>query len=169
MMSWCRNLFADRNGAAAAEMALVMPLLVALMFGGMEAGYFLWSEHKVIKGVRDGARFAGRQAFSTVDCTSGGFTDAAVVTAIKNLTRTGTVDGTGQPTVPGWDDNATEVTVSISCDSGTTTGIYSNEPEGAPRVTVSASVSYPSLFGPIAFDLSSIDLNAEAEAAVMGL
>ncbi len=169
MMRWFRKFRGDRGGSAAAEMAMILPLLVLLMFGGLEAGYFLWSQHKVVKGVRDGARFAGRQSFSDIDCSSSAINDPSVVTAIKNLTRTGTIDGSGTPTVPGWDDNSTEVTVTISCDSGTTTGIYSNVSGGAPRVTVSATVPYPTLFGPIALDFSAIDLNAEAQAAVMGL
>jgi Flp pilus assembly protein TadG len=150
-------------------MALMLPLLVLILFGGMEAGYFLWSEHKVVKGVRDGARFAGRQGFGIVNCTSGTFDDAAVITAIKNVTRTGTADASNDPTVPGWTDNSTQVTISITCDATTKTGIYEAEPiDGAPLVTVSATVPYPSLFGYIAFDLSGIKLNAKAEAAVMG-
>ncbi len=168
-MRLIRKFLSDPKGSAAAEMALMIPLLMLLMFGGLEAGHFLWSEHKVVKGVRDGARFAGRQAFTAVDCSGGTFNDADVITAIKNVTRTGTYDGTGTPVVPGWDDNATEVGVTISCDSSTTTGIYSNQEDGAPRVTVSATVPYPTLFGAVGVDFSGIDLNAEAEAAVMGL
>lgn len=168
-MGLLRTFSRSRSGAAAAEMALMLPLLILILFGGMEAGYFLWNEHKVVKGVRDGARFAGRQSFTVVNCAGNDFSDANVIAAVKNVTRTGTADGSGAPVVPGWDDNATEVSISISCDSTTKTGIFSSLADGAPRVTVSATVPYTPLFGDIAFDLSSIDLNAEAQAAVMGI
>ena len=150
-------------------MALILPLLVILMFGGLEAGYFLWNEHKVVKGVRDGARYAGRQGFSLVDCTNGTFSDANVITRIKNLTRTGNINGTGTPVVVGWDDNATEVTLSITCNAGTTTGIYQSLAAGAPVVTVSGAVTYPTLFGPIVPGLQSVTLRAKSQAAVMGM
>ena len=41
-MSRLIPLWRDRNGAAAAEMALVAPLLLILMFGSFEVGKFLW-------------------------------------------------------------------------------------------------------------------------------
>ena len=152
----------DRSGAAAAEMALVLPLLIVILFAGFEGGHFMWSEHKVVKAVRDGARYAGRQSLDA--CTAG----IANQDNIQILTRTGTLDPTAAPVVPGWTDNST-VTVSISCDAGTTTGIYKSQASGAPRVTVSASVPYPDLFGSIGFPTDGLILNAEAEAAVMGL
>jgi len=150
-------------------MALILPLLVLLLFGGLEAGYYLWSEHKVIKSVRDGARFAGRQSFSVVDCDSGTFSDSTVIARIKNLTRTGTIDASEPPVVPGWDDNATQVTVTVECDSDTNTGIWAEEPSGAPIVTVSAEVDYPALFGSIALGINGSKLRASSQAAVMGL
>lgn len=169
MMRLLSHLGRERDASAAAEMALILPLLVLLLFGGLEAGYYLWSEHKVIKAVRDGARYAGRQQFSIVDCDSGVFTDAGVIANIKNVTRTGTIDASADPVVPGWDDNATEVDIVVTCDATTNKGIYSDEEDGAMIVTVSATVDYPTLFGPIALGLNDTDLNAKAQAAVMGL
>ena len=169
MIGILRSFRRDHSGVAAAEMALMMPLLVILMFGGLEAGHFLWNEHKIVKGVRDGARYPGRQSFSLVDCTNGTFTDANVITRIKNVTRTGTITASKNPVVVGWDDNATEVTVSLTCNSSTNKGIYTSLANGAPVVTVSATVPYPSLFGAIAVDLSQFDLKAQSQAAVMGM
>src|SRR5215217_7313983 len=51
----------DVRGSAAAEMALVLPLLLALMFGSLELGDYFLSEHVLLKGVRDGAVYAARQ------------------------------------------------------------------------------------------------------------
>lgn len=170
MMGFLAQFRRISGASAAAEFALILPLLVMLLFGGLEAGYYLWSEHKVIKAVRDGARFAGRQQFSIFDCDAGAITDSLVVANIKNVTRTGTIDASAAPVVPGWDDNATEVDIDVTCvSSSDIAGIYSDEASGAPIVTVSAKVPYPTLFGPIALGLNDTDLNASAQAAVMGL
>jgi Flp pilus assembly protein TadG len=153
----------DRSGVAAAEMALVTPLLVVLLFGTFESGNYFWNEHIVIKGVRDGARFAGRQSFGNVDCAG---INGPTAQAIKNLTRTGQASG-GTARLSGWTDS--QVTVTVSCDAGTTTGIYTGHAGGAPRVTVSTTVPYTSLFGTVGFNTSGLSLSASAESAVMGI
>lgn len=168
--AFLRKFRRNNRGAAAAEFALMVPLMVIMIFAGLEGGYYMFSEHKVIKAVRDGARFAGRQQFSIFDCDAGAITDSLVVANIKNVTRTGTIDASAAPVVPGWDDNATEVDIDVTCvSSSDIAGIYSDEASGAPIVTVSAKVPYPTLFGPIALGLNDTDLNASAQAAVMGL
>ena len=54
----------NSSGTAAAEMALVTPLLMALMFGSFELGNYFYTSHIVAKAVRDGARYASRRGFS---------------------------------------------------------------------------------------------------------
>ena len=39
----------DERGSPSAEFALILPALVALMFGSFEAGNFFWTQHKLIK------------------------------------------------------------------------------------------------------------------------
>jgi Flp pilus assembly protein TadG len=158
------RLLSDTHGTAAAELALLLPLLVLLLMGTFEGGYFLWSEHKVVKGVRDGARYAARHDFSDFTCPDA--IDSTLVDGVKNITRTGTADGTGAAEVPGWVND--DVSVTLSCDDTTDTGIYAALGT-APRVTVSARVVYPSLFGVLGFDTTSLHLNASAQSAVMGL
>ena len=68
MMRRLRHLSSDSRASVAVEMALVVPLLITLMFGGLEGAYYLWNEHIAIKAVRDGARFASRQPFTKYDC-----------------------------------------------------------------------------------------------------
>ena len=152
----------------------MLPLMIIILFGMFEGGHFLWSEHKVIKGVRDGARYAARQGFDKYDCGSTTLADTTLEDNIKNVTRTGyptadnpAVAGTDNPTLPGWD--SAKVTVSVDCDSTTTTGLYVAVSGGAPRVTVTADVPYLPLFGSIGFDVSSLSLKGDAQAAVMGL
>jgi Flp pilus assembly protein TadG len=159
----------DARGAAAAEMALMLPLMLTLLFVAFEGGYFLWNEHKVVKGVRDGARYASRLSIADYDCD--GTVDPGAETAISNLTRTGQLTG-GTAVIPGWVDGNGGITVSVACQ--TQGGIYQANSNNAPVVTVSALVPYPSspltaLAGALGFDVGSIHLRAEAQSPVMGL
>ena len=169
------------SGTAAAEMALMLPMLAVLMFGGMETAHFFWTEHTLIKNVRDGARFAGRQGFDKFDCDAGAI-DAGVVSSVQALTRTGFVDGddpdtdgADNPLVRGWGDNTT-VSVELECVDGDTfssSGIYRDATGTgtsevvAMRVVVTADVAYPSLFEGFGF-LEGRVLTASAQSPVMG-
>ena len=157
-------LFRDKRGVAAAEMALIIPLLTVLMLGSFETGHFFWNQHKVVKSVRDAARYAGRQKFSAYSCSD--VTDTLLKPKIINLARTGQISG-GKTNVMGW--IAADVTVRVSCDPSTTTGIYKGEIGGAKRVRVIAVVTYPSLFNSLGVIDSSFKVSAQAQAAVMGI
>lgn len=154
------------RGAAAAELALMLPLLTVLLFGSVEVGYYFYSEHQVIKGVRDGARFAGRQSFEAINCIGGSSIPSDVSDEIKSVTRTGQLSG-GTPRVPTWTDDA-DVTLSVSCSTDLVNGIYSEEP-GAPTITVSANVPYQSLFAGVGIITSDYQLRATQQASVMGI
>ena len=163
------RFLSDTGGAAAAEMALLVPLLMVLMFVCFEGGYFLWNEHKVVKGVRDGARYAGRLSFGDYNCGAGTI-DTTAAANIRNLTRTGQLADGGTPVVAGWSDS--DVIVSVACQ--TSDGIYDGNSGNAPVVTVTAQVPYPpspltALAGALGFSVGTIDLNAEAQSSVMGL
>lgn len=165
---------ANRSGTAAVELALSIPIVFALIFTTMEAAHFLYTEHKVIKGVRDGSRYAARLAFSNYNCAAGTINSTAE-TNIKNLTRTGFIDGDNpnlggadNPVVRGWANG--DIAVTLNCSSSTNTGIYQYTTGGAPRVRVSASVRYPSLLSIMGFGFAPVaKLNAAAQAAVMGV
>ena len=168
MMVLRRSLTCSK-GAAAAEMALILPLAVLMMFTSIEAGHYFYQEHQVIKGLRDGARFAARQSFDDINCRGGtaSTVPSGIETAVKNLSRTGTLSG-GTARVSGW-DNA-DITVSVSCPSvaQATTGIY-DATEQAPQVNVTTSLSYDSLFNGLGVITDSYTLNAEQNATVMGI
>lgn len=162
----------DRRGAAAAEMALVAPLLVTIMLGSLELGKFFWDEHIILKGVRDGARFASRQNFATMPC--GG--SATNETQIKNLVRYGKtiVTGADRPRLHYWTSNST-ITVTITCYANAGAdgarvydGIYSARPQ-VPIVKVTAAVPYTPIVGSFGFNASGISLNAYSESTVFGL
>jgi len=164
-MKSLRSFLRCTAGAAAAEMALVLPFLIVLLFGGAELATYFYYEHQVVKGVRDGARFAGRQAFSSINC-GGSAIPSDVEDAIVEITRTGQISG-GTERVPGWSED--DVTVTVSCPAtAVTTGIYQNE-TNAPRVSVAANVAYRSLFNGLGVIDDTYFLRASQQSAVVGL
>lgn len=175
-MKRLRTLLSDPAGAAAAEMAMIAPLLIILMFGSMELGNYFLDVHAVSKQVSDGARFASRLPLASVgNCPSTVFEDTDANTKIANVTKTGSVDGTASGrfasnfwTACGGATSA--VTVSMRCvDKSLYGGVYTGLAGNIPVVKVSADIAYPSLFGAIGFDPSSLCVRAESEAAVIGL
>lgn len=176
MMRTVNRLASDRSGSAAAEMALTMPLLLVILFGAFELGYYFMSEHVVLKSVRDAARYAARLPMTDgttmyFDC-SGPSVDGSTQQKIQRVARFGDPDGTTGARLLGWTaDNMT--TVTLACDTDVThsyvnQGVYTEFPDGVPVVTVSASVPYPTLFGMIGLGNSSMMLNAQSQAAVFG-
>ncbi len=171
-MGWLRTFTSDRSGTAAAELALALPFILVLILVTLEGGHFLYAEHKVSKGVRDGARYAARLPFSNFPCPSGPI-DSTALTQIQQITRTGfpngdnpDLGGTDNPVLGGW--NTGDVTVTVNCVSGQG-GLYTSVGGNAPRIRVNASVAYPSLFRIVGLTGAQVRLRAVAESAVMGI
>lgn len=147
---------------------MVLPLLLMLMFGGLEVGNYFMNEHTLVKAVRNGARFAARQNFTNyTDCST-------VTTAMRDNTRNVVMNGIlsgGTIITPNID--ASDITVSTSCattvDSETMTGIYFGRATGAQVVTVQAVVDYRPVVGLLGFDSVGLRLNASSQAAVAGI
>lgn len=168
MMRGLGALGRDRSGAAAAEMALIMPLLLVILFGTFELGNYFYNNHVVIKGVRDGARYASRQGFLKYTCPSN--VDASVATATNNVTRTGQVAAGGTPRLWNW-NNVNMVTVTLACtdnSGGAYSGIYQGQ-DDVQVVRVTATVPYRSLFGRAGFNATALSITAQSEVPVMGI
>jgi Flp pilus assembly protein TadG len=149
-------------------MALVIPLLLVLTSGTFELGNYFFNNHIVIKGVRDGARYASRRDFADYTCPS--TVSLAAVTAIQNVTRTGQVANGGTPRLWTW-TNTNMVTVTLACTDNTAdtySGIYKAE-ANVPVVRVTATVPYQSMFGAIGLKTPAVNITAESEVPVMGL
>ena len=166
----------DRDGSAATEMALVTPLLLALMFGSAEVGNYFLNQHALTKQVRDGARYASRLTLSpTYDCPDEVFADPQAEEKIANVTKTGTVNGTGTGRFPAsaWSNvcpGSSAIDVSVRCvPEDTYEGIYSQLDGDIPVVKVSANIDYESILGTLGFNTDGYCLRAESEIAVAGL
>ena len=161
----------DERGSPSAEFALILPALVALMFGSFEAGNFFWTQHKLIKAVREGARYAARLPVDTYcDGATAQFDANPEAEAdIKAVTLTGKLPAEGgNVAVPGM--TADNVAVAPDCAAYVESGIYTDLGAAGPIVTVSVSgVGYPSLFAQLAGLDGSIDMSAKASAPVIGL
>jgi Flp pilus assembly protein TadG len=163
----------DTTASSAAEMALVFPILVTLLFGAVEVGNYFLSEHVVEKAVRDAARYAGRLPIADFDCPTSSVATAAEQ-QIQHIARYGDPDET-DPTkarLPGWTDDDM-ATVTLTCDTDTThsyvnNGLYVDFADGVPVITVSAVVPYPTLFGTLGLGAPTVNLNSTQQAAVFG-
>lgn len=165
------RLLAARSGVAAAEMALVAPLLTVLMFTTFETGNYFYSQHVVLTAVRDGARYASRLSFTNYPCS--GSIPSAAITNIKNVTLNGALSG-GAQRLAGWSNTGT-ITVAFACGSGALTGtdkgIYTGM-TSVPIVTVTADVGYTPLFYKLGLSnsgTSSVRLVAQSQIPVMGI
>ena len=161
------SLLSDTSAQAAAEMMLVLPMLLALMFGAGEVGYYFYQEHVLVDAVRDGARFAARQPPEEVSCAG---IDSDTETSIKTATRLispGALDTAENRRITYWDSNDS-VTVTVSCpDNDGFEGLYVNMAE-LPRVRVAAEVGYQSLFSFLGLGNLTLSVEAASEAAVVG-
>ena len=168
----------DTRASAAAEFALLLPMLIILLFGGTEAGHFVWSQHKLAEAVRDGARYAARLPIDKVCNETVDLLDknnpSTEYDQVVLITRTGQLDdAAARPVVPGWTDAQVVVEVDCDSDSFVDTGIYKELGFRGPVVTVRAvEVTYPSMFNGLGLDgrLSrNVELYAVSHAAVIGI
>lgn len=168
-MTRARRLVGDRRGAAAAEMALVIPLLCTILFGSVELGSYLYNQHILTKAVRDGARFAARQSFTLYGCSGvpGGTVEADTRALVRTALLAGGTDRFA-------DIQDADITLSTSCKTTqggqSMTGIYRNATGGAPIVTVAANVDYVPVVGvPFGFSGAGFHMRSTQQAAVMGI
>ena len=147
-------------------MAMVLPLLLALLFGTFELGNYFLAEHVVQKAVRDAARYAARLPMINYTGCPSNVVDPAL-TKIQKVARTGLPDGTVQR-LEGWTAD-TMTTVTLTCTAtGTYTGIYTQFPTGVTVIEVKATVPYPSLLGTMGIGMPSLTLGAASQSAVYG-
>lgn len=169
MIADLSSLRTDRSGAAAAEMALVLPLLLIIMFSSLELGNYFMNQSTLVKAVRDGARFAARQSFTNYTACNGS-PGGTVVNDTRNVVMHGYLSG-GTILTPNIE--AADISVTTSCmtmaGGQTMTGIYAGRTTGAQIVTVDAAVEYQPIISAFGFTGIGFNLNAASQAAVAGM
>src|SRR5689334_2010498 len=174
------RLLADRNGSAAVELAMVMPLLLVVLFGSVELGNYFMNEHSLVKAVRDGARFAARQSFTNYTGCSGA-PGGTVVADTRNVVMNGYLTGGSGVLTP--NIQASNITLTVSCvaqvNGQDMLGIYRSRfgatcngsaANGcAQMVTVSAQLNYQPILRVFGFNGIGLHLNASSQAAVTGI
>jgi Flp pilus assembly protein TadG len=184
-MKHALRLFKSACGSAVVEMALVAPFLLIIMFGSVELGNYFMDEHALLKGVRDGARFAARQGFTNYTSCSGDLPTPGVAGSpndnTKLIVRKGTLDSTADDLLPNWSSATFSVTVSCagSANGQDMLGIYRSRFGGtcggatangcAQIVTVDVTIPYKSIVGSYGFTGLGLNLNASSQAAVTGI
>jgi Flp pilus assembly protein TadG len=126
---WGRQLWGQRLGNAAVEMALIAPLLVTLLIGMADYGTAIHRRMQVQHAAQAGADFAMRNGFSS----------AAIATAVTNATTVAGLSATPLP-VEGCGCASAGMVVpavcALPCASGEAAGTY---------VTVSAQATHTTL------------------------
>ena len=86
----------DQRGTALIELAVVLPVLLAICLGVFEFGNAIYGRHLIENGVRDGARYAAGLPHSTVAEIN------TATTYAENIALTGAISG-GSLRVSWWD------------------------------------------------------------------
>ena len=118
-----------QRGAQALEFALVLPVLLALLTGVVDYGYYFFQQHSVVASVRDGARYA-----STLNCND--YTVGEIET-LAEARLSSALDGAGIEHVD------TEIDAAMSIDLAMSTALGEN----VIVMTVSATITTDSLIG----------------------
>ena len=152
------------KGTASLEFAMILPMMLVLFVGAFEGGRLFWDYHVLTKAVRDGARFAARLP---ADCS--GLINAADVTNVQQLTRTGTIDASADPVITGWTDN-TSISVTATCfdnSSDAYSGLYEDQDQ-IPLISVRAAITFNYLFAGLIFDDAQATLGAIHQEVSIG-
>ena len=162
-----KSLFSAREGTAAVEFAMVLPLLLILLFAGMEIGRLLTDFHAVSKSVRDATRYLTRVgltcpgAAASTGPLANYIDNAGDATIARNLAMSGTVD---TPTVTAdyllsyW-TNTTTVSTAVTCilNGGQYQGVYVGQAL-IPQITMTATVPFAFLWGTLFMNDATINM-----------
>ncbi len=88
-----KGLSPNSHGAAAVEFALVLPLLLTILFGTIEWGYYFFNRQIVINSAREGARVGTLQSMQDSDAVKAA-QDYLIGSGLVLKTGGGTVGGT---------------------------------------------------------------------------
>jgi hypothetical protein len=132
-MTGVRDLLRSNGGASAAEFALVLPLLLLLLFGVIDAGRFMWEYNRAEKATQMGVRFA-----ATTDPVLGsGFSDYSFPV------NDGISQGSAVPTANF--SSATCTVGSCTCTGGDVCDEVAYDSNAFQRITDRMTAMYPQI------------------------
>ena len=142
------GLLRRRDGAAAVEFAMVLPVLLLILFGTIELGRLIHNYNVVAKGVRDASRYLARVP-STTSCAGLTWSPDSItaVTETKNMATRGQLGGNDANNVL-FNFTPTTVTVTTDCinNANGLAGIYGTATT-IKRAIVQASVPHSFILG----------------------
>jgi Flp pilus assembly protein TadG len=107
-MPFCRHIWSDRQGAAAAEAALVMPLLLLVMAGLIDGSRVIVRAMQVDAAAQAGAEYARKNGWNraaiqsaVAEATSLAVTASPAPQLIRACATASGVQSTNAPTCPG--------------------------------------------------------------------
>lgn len=128
-----RDLLRNESASSAAEFALVLPLLLLLLFGIIDAGRFMWEYNRAEKATQMGVRFAA-------------VTDPVLGSGFSNYSfsiNDGIAQGSPVPTANF--DSATCIQGSCSCVGGTICGSVAYDATAFQDIVNRMSAMYPQI------------------------
>ena len=108
----------SERGAAAVEFAIVLPLLMLLVLGSMDWGYYFFVEQVVVNAAREGARAGSLQLYANNDTAA---KSDAVATCTTFITQAG-LSLANSPNPCTAAVTANTVTTTVTYSSGSLTG-----------------------------------------------
>lgn len=121
---------AAERGVAAVELALVLPLLLAVCFAATEFGRAIYTYNTLAKSARDAARYLTSEASASTTSQA----------TARNLVVYGNPKGTGSPLTPGL-TSANMGTAVVLCDPVTCPGTNQNQGSNPSINTVSVTIT----------------------------
>ena len=162
-----QNFATDERGVAMIEMAVVLPVLLAIGLGVIEFGNAIFSQHLIANGVRDAARYiAGLPQVDADDNSLRSVNEAPA----KSIALTGETSGTNYR-VSWWNDPVSMVTITyddVANDDGSGGQLYRGG-NIITTVTVEANVPYQQLGFLAFFGLSAPTLRVSHQERVYGV
>jgi Flp pilus assembly protein TadG len=126
LLNTLKSVSRTDSGAALVEAAIVLPIVLVLVGGVYEFGFFIYQDQLATSGVRDAARYLALTSDPT---------DVTNQTDARNLAVTGSIGG-GPPRVAGWSPSDISIAVDAVDNSADT---YSG---GATIQLVTVSTSF---------------------------
>jgi Flp pilus assembly protein TadG len=100
---------APSAGTAVVELAMCLPVLVALFLGTLQFGYMFYLYNELEQAVRAGARYASLRTYASATSTP----DSAYLTAVRNVVVYASPAGGTQAIVPGLATSQVSVNVTF--------------------------------------------------------